>query len=284
MKKRKLISELKNLIKKINPFEILLGIIFLIVIFWLMVRTRATKEWIQVEVKVSPQYWWTGESYQVAPPFWLAESVKEGDQEYNSTNEPIVRVLSVEEFESTNVRPSRKDVYLTLDLLVNRHKKTNALQFKNKALEIGSLLNLHLANNYISGVVTFIEGISASREKKEVVIEGVIKDAWPWVAEAISLDNQMQDSRGNKIAQILDKKAEWAEKTVETADGRLVSSRDSLKRDIYIKAKLKVLEQGGNLYFYNSQKVTVGSIIWIFTPKIDLENIYITKVDEVPLQ
>ena len=282
MKKKKIIFEIKSLIKKITPVEVLLGIVFLLVLAWLMMRTRSSKEWVRVEVLVSPQYWWTGESYQTAPPFWLGESVQVNDQEYNSSNQPIARVTEIEEFEATSGRPSRKDVYLTLNLLVYRHKKTNALQFKNQSLEVGSLLNLHLGSNYISGVVIFIESVSPVKVRKEILIEGVLKDIWPWVAEAVSLNGQMKDSRGNQVAQILDKRIELAEKSVATSDGRLVVSRDPLKRDVYIRAKIKILEQAGNLYFYNSQKVGVGSIIWIFTPEVDLEKIYITNITELP--
>ncbi len=157
------------------------------------------------------------------------------------------------------------------------------LLFSNQRLKIIKHLDWHTLLFFV-GLFIFIESVSPVKVRKEIIIEGVIKDIWPWVAEAVSLNGQMKDSRGNQVAQILDKRIELAEKSVTTSDGRLVVSRDPLKRDVYIRAKIKILEQAGNLYFYNSQKVGVGSIIWIFTPEVDLEKIYITNITDLPCE
>jgi hypothetical protein len=274
--KKKFLNKINILIEQITAFDLLLAVVFLLILSWILLQTSSKKEWFLVEVKTPLQFW--GQSYESAPPFLLGESINIGDKEYDSGGGKIAEVLDKKEYESTSERPSRKEVYLTLNLKVDKNKKTSKLSFKNQALEVGSPIELHLTNTFIEGRVVFIENPAEKIEEKEILVNGIWQDAYPWVAEAISIKGEMKDTAGNIAAQILEKEIKLAEKTVETADGRLVIAWDPLKRDVNIKAKLKVRKQGNNLYFYNDQKIRIGGFIWIFLPGIDIEELNITGI------
>lgn len=272
-------KKLKQLMRNISIFEILLGVVFLMLLGWIMLQTRSKKEWVKVEVKIASPSWW--QAFYVSPPYWLGESVQIGDKEFDSRGKAVAEVLRVRVYEISTIedqQPTRKNFYLTLNLQVSKDKKTKKLKFKNQPLEVGTPIKFHLANTYVSGLITLVEGLSDERKIKEIVINGVRSDTFPWIAEAIQIGGKMRNEPENVIAEILEKRIELAKKTVKTWDGRLVVGRDPLKRDVYLKIKLLVKEKDENLYLYEDQKIKIGENIFIQLPEVDIGLISITDI------
>jgi len=279
VKKKKIVKEIKTLLSRITPFEFLLGFVLLTLCLWLVIVTRGKEEWVKAEVKISSDYWWA--TYDSAPPFWLGESIKVGDKEYNARGQAAVEVLEVkglersaewDEFQQT----ARKDFYLSLSLRANKNRRTGKLSFKNNPLEVGGPIELHLTNTYVNGLVVSFGHLSKTSEE-EVIVDGVWKEAYPWEAEAIPIGGQMKDGI-QTVAEILAKETVLAEKTVETDDGRLVVGRDPLARDVYLKIKLKVKKRDGVFYFHEDQKAKVGESIFVQLPGIDMKRIFVRKI------
>lgn len=278
-KRKQIFNKAKRLRKKIGIFEILVGFIILLILGFVMIQLRTKEQWVKAEVKISSSSWW--QAYYISPPYWLGESIEVGDREFDSQGQLVAEVLGIRAYELSNLQqqePTRKDFYLTLNLRVAKDRRTGKLKFKNQPLEIGSPIELHFTNTYVPGLVTFIEGISDKEKMKEVIIEGVWLNNYPWNAEAIPIGGKMEDGMGNVVAEILEKRIELAEKTVETAWGGLVVSRDPLKRDIYLKVKLKVRESGDNLYFLYDKKIKVGENLFIQLPGIDVKWLSAMKI------
>ncbi|MBU3956708.1 DUF4330 domain-containing protein [Patescibacteria group bacterium] len=278
-KTQQFLSKAKRLIKKIGVFELLIGFLILLVLILVMVQLRSKEQWVKAEVKISASSWW--QAYFTAPPYWLGESIKVGDKEFDPQGKVVAEVLSVRIHELSTLQhqePTRKDFYLTLNLRVSKDRRTGKLKFKNQPLEIGGPIELHLTNTYASGLVTFVEGVPDERETKGLIIKGVWANTVPWDAEAIPVGGRMMDGMGNVVAEILEKRIELAEKTVETWDGRLVTSRDPLKRDIYLKIKLLTKKQGENFYFHEDQKVKIGETLFIQLPGVDVDWISIMEI------
>lgn len=278
-KGKQIFSKAKRLLKTISLLEFLAGLAILLILGLVMIQTRSKKQWVKAEVKISSSSWW--QTYYTAPPYWLGESIKIGDKEFDSQGKVVAEVLEVRVHELSTFQlqePTRKDFYLTLNLQISKDRKTGKLKFKNQPLEIGGSVELHLTNTYVSGLVTFVEGIPDERETKELVIKGVWKNMFPRSAEAIPVGGKMEDGMGNIVAEILEKRIELAKKTVETWDGRLVASRDPLKRDVYLKIKLLAKKQGENLYFHEDQKIKIGENIFIQLPGIDVDWVSIMEI------
>lgn len=280
--KSKLLNKTKVLIRSISVLELLIALFILAALIYVVTQVKSNKQLVKVEVKISSSSWWNRSN--LPPPFWLGESIKVGDQEYNSSGTKVAEVLEVRAYELNSVNngggTTRKDFYLTLNLLVKKNKQTQKLGFKDKPLEIGAPIELNLSNTLVRGLVTFIEGTTDTNPTKEILIEGVWQDAQPWEAEVVHINGKMEDEFGNVTAIILDKKVELARKTVETADGRLVIGRDPLRRDVYLTIKLQVKKQGASLYFREDQKVKIGELLFIQLAQVDIKNLSIIKIIE----
>lgn len=274
------VTKSKRLFKKIGVFELLIGFLILLVLVFIMIQARSKKEWIKAEIKISSSAWW--QAYFTSPPFWLGESVKIGDSEFDSGGKKIAEVLDVKiyelslinEFEAT----TRKDFYLTLNLQVDRSKRTGKIKFKNQPLEIGSSIELHLTNTYIPGLIVNIEGVDEEKEMAELVVEGIWLNVFPWSAEAIPIGGEMKDGMDNVVAKILDKQIYLSDIFVTTDDGRVLLRKDPLKRDVVIKAKILVKKQGENFYFREDQKVKIGENLFFHFPGVDVKWVSIKKI------
>jgi hypothetical protein len=272
---RRHFAKIKRLRKRIRVFELVFGLLVLMVLGVVMILTRSQKEWVKIEMKISSSTWWQSSS----PPYWLGESVSVGDVELDNRGEKIAEVLSVKEYEQSveTEKTTRKDFYLTLNLQVAKDRQSGKLKYKNQPLEIGAPLELHLNNTYVSGLVVSVKGVTKSAERK-VIIEGVWLNTFPWTAEAIPIGGEMKNGMGQTIAKILDKKIDLADMAINTADGRVLVRKNPLKRDVWIKVLLTVKEQGENLYFREDQVIKIGRNVFIHLPGVDVEWISIQKI------
>lgn len=277
-KRKQVFIKTKRLIKKIGVFEILVGLLFLLVLIFVMIQTRSKKEWVKAEVKISSPSWW--QAYYTSPPFWLGESIKVGDKEFDSQGKIIAEVLEVKEYELTGKSGeiAREDFYLTLNLQASRNRKTGKLEFKYQPLEIGGPIELHLTDTYVYGLVTFIEGVPDERETKEIIVKGIWMNIFPWQAEVIPIGGKQEDGAGNVIAEILEKRIELSNMVVTTDDGRVLVRKNPTKRDVYITTRVLTKKQGGNLYFREDQKIKIGKNLFIQLPGIDVDYVSIMEI------
>jgi len=252
--------------QQIGLREVLLGFLFLLILGLIAFRFRSQEKWVRVETRIvstTPYMIYSGD----APPYWLTESVKVGDVEYDSQGKSIAEVVKVNKMEFGG---SSKDVYLTLNLRVSKNRRTGKLEFKYKPLEIGRPLELHLSNSYVYGLVTYVEGLEDSRVYKELIIDGAWFNVYPWMADAIPVGGKMTGESGEAIAEILEKRVELHSLTVFTDVGKPVIARDPQRRDVFLKIKIKVKEQGGITYFYEYKKARVGEGISIYLKEVDI--------------
>lgn len=271
----------KRLSRTIGPFELLSGLMVLITLVIVIIITRTKTQWLKVGVEVE----WPGYK-QDNPLYWFGESMQAGDFEFDPSGKKIAEITAVKKYELPGfndmyiypLAKTQTDYYLMLNLKISKNKKTDVIKFKNKPLEIGAPVEFHINNTYIPGLVIFIEGAKSEDIEREIIIEGVWLNNYEWNAKGILIGAEMDDGNGGVIAKILEKRIEISRKTVETDDGRLVIGHDPLKRDIYLKVKLKVRESEGNFYFLYDKKVKIGENLFIQSPGIDVKWLSIQKI------
>ncbi len=279
--KKKFTFKFKKLLTKINVFEILLVILVLLGLVFLMDRTRTSSQWTKVRVKVSSPSWWQGN--YIAPPYWLGDSLAVGDKDYDSQGRLAAEILNVQKYEFSIITlqdPTRRDVYLYLNMLVSENRKTGKMTFKNKTLEVGGPVELHFNGSLVGGLVTYIDGKNKKGVERELIIEGVWPNTYTWNADAITVGQQAKDEVGNIVAEVLDRRVELAARTAETAEGGLVAGRDPWRRDVYLKIKLKVLDMGNSFYYAYDKKVKIGEQLFIAFPNIDVKWFGVTGIFE----
>ncbi len=274
MNKAHLIRFFKKTIKRLTIFDYIsialaMGIVIILGLFFFR-----RVEWVEVEVKIAPDdFFWT----EREPPYWLANSINVGDQELDGLGRKVVEVLETRIYESAE---DKKDIYLKLRLRAVRDSRKQQYLFKSKPLEVGSPIKLRFSQVFLTGLVTYIEGIPDTRVWEDKVVEARIVEwfdvfpetlgALPWKAEAVKIGDQMKDTRGRMVAEVLEKTVKPAEKIVVTADGRVFVRRDPIKKDVTLVVKLKTFEQEGVNYYLDDVKVKVGSSIPLFLPEVDI--------------
>ena len=149
---------------------------------------------------------------------------------------------------------------------------------RDRPLGVGSPIELHLSNTYIPGIVVSLEGTFDEKETRELVIEGIWLNTFPWSAEAIPIGAEMRDGMGRVVAKILDKQIFLADMVITTDDGRVLVKKNPLKRDVTIKAKILVKKQGENFYFREDQKVKIGENLFFHLPGVDVRWLSVQKI------
>ncbi|MFH1970850.1 MAG: DUF4330 domain-containing protein [Patescibacteria group bacterium] len=276
------ITKYHNYLKKISPLTLLMIIATLtFVVFFATLMIRKS-EWIQVEVEISPPDWYQWYQGGIVPS-WLPDNINIGDEQYNAFNQKTGEILNIRNYEWSNSNSvnliTEKKTYVTLNLKVERDKKTNKIRYQQQPLEIGKPIDLTFNNTGFKALVTFIEGATDTRVWEEKIVEvKLFQDnqifpettgIFTWKADAIEIGDQMKDSAGNTLVEVLDKKVKPAEKIVTTSDGRVFVNYDPLKKDVYLTLKINALKQNGLFYHLGNQKIKVGAYIFIALPNID---------------
>jgi len=261
-------------LRRLTVFDWLTILVVLAGLTFLALFIFKEEKWIKVEVKISrPEWWWNAKP----PPYWLADTIQKGDKQHDSLGKKVAEVLDIKSYEWGE---ERKMTYLILNLKVEVEKRKKILKFNHRSLEIGKSIDLELSKTGMQALVTFIEGIPDTRIWEDKIVEVKVAHwsnifpetlgLFPWRAEAIKVGDQMKDSQGRVIAEVLSKKAAPAEKIVTTADGHVFVRQDPLKKDVTLMIKLKTFRQNGIDYYLHDIKLKVGSQILLALPEIDI--------------
>lgn len=237
---------------KLNKWGILNIILVLIIgvgLLFLFTNVAEQKdEFIEVEV--------TGDG---SVPSWLIDSINVGDKETTTIGKNIAEVVNKISYdEGTN-----KVFFLKLKLAVTKDTNKVSYRYKQKLLEIGSLIDFSLGNSRIKAYVTSIGNVESDQELYKIVKVKLFYRR-PYYADKIKIGDKVIELSSNKLqSEILSKKVELAETTSKTINGDLVTKYDPLFRDIILDMRLRVMIRGGLDYFANYQPLKIGNQIWI---------------------
>jgi hypothetical protein len=279
-----MLLNLRKLISKLTIFDWLAFLVVVAVLVFLGFYIFRKETWVTAEIRLTAKEWWVQRD---PSPQWLPDSVKVGDQELDNRGRKVAEVTGVRVYELWS---DRKDAYFTVRLRTVTSGSDKKIKFKNKPLEVGAPIELHLTNSLIQGLVVYVEGVPDKRKWEERIVEARVTTIYPWEAEAIQIGSKMKDGAGRIIAEVLEKKVEAAREIIVTSglhtdegerDRVTIVTTNPLKKDVTLKLKLLVSEAGGNWYFLDTQKAKVGEALWISLPEIDLKGAEILKfIDE----
>lgn len=271
--KRK-IKAISKFLRRLTVFDWLVVFVILLGLIFLALFIFKEERWIKVEVRVAPGEWWWGSE---KPPYWLTDMIKKGDEQYDSLGRKTAEILDIKSYEWGG---ERKIVYLTLNLRAEVDKRRKKLKFNHQPLEIGGPIDLELERVGVQGLVTFIEGVPDTRVWEEKIVEARVTHwseifpetlgMFPWRAEAIKIGDEMKDTQGRVVAEVLDKKVKPAEKIVVTEGGGVFIRQDPIKKDVILTIKLKTVKQEGVNYYLDNLKVKVGTTVLLALPEIDI--------------
>jgi hypothetical protein len=159
---------------------------------------------------------------------------------------------------------------LKLNLLVNSNKKQGTYRYKQKPLEVGSMIDVLVGNTKIYGSVTMIYDGKVDEVKKYKLVTVMLYQRKNWFAEAIKVGDKVESGFENKElqSQVISKKV--SPSPIDKNYYQLV--------DIELEMKLQVNERGGVDYFANYQPVKIGNLLYI---PMENYNLYEASVVEI---
>lgn len=259
--------------KKINL--ILIALIGVGIVSLLFKVAKQEDEFVVVDVLGSGKNGWWVESSQV--PSWLVDSIKNGSTELSFSGKKIAEVLGIQSYEEG----SNKIMNLTVRLKVISDKKRGTYRYKQKPLEVGSVIEMLLDNSRVYGSVVRIR--NEKNETKDWVYKKVkvkLYERRPWLAESIEVGDKVVDKTNGEIqSEILLKKVELSEVSIPTSRG-LVLARDPVLRDVEIDLRLLVNERVGVFYFANYQPVKIGNKLYIPMEDYNLYEAEVMSVED----
>src|SRR3989344_4595520 len=257
-------SWLTKKIKSLGVFDrivILIGVF--VVAFFGYVFFRKS-EFITVTVKIGEENvnyepWFFAENiFDVGRTrVWFAQLFNEGMKEADGLGRTMAELVSIRAYDT---RPSRKAVYLTVRVNAVYSRSSGNYTFKGRPLLVGSTIKLNLDNLFVEGLVTHIDGARDSREKVKLIVEARVKNETavypetsgtsPYIAEALTIGQEIKDSQNNIIIKIINKKVENAKRSVATSDGRMVIQTNPLRKDVYLTLEVNALKIANRYYIF----------------------------------
>lgn len=208
---------------------------------------------------------------------WFSQLFYAGMQEKDGLGITRAEVLRVHSY---NVSPNRKALYLTIKIRSVYNRSSGQYAFKGFPVLVGSTMRLYLNKLLVDGLVTNVEGIIDPRTKKSLIVETQILDESPvfpetygvkeHIANALHVNDKVNDSLGNTIVTIVDKKVENAKKVVSTSNGQLVLQRDPLKKDVYLTLQIEATVINDKYFMFDDVPILVGQTIPLNLPSVSV--------------
>lgn len=243
-----------------------IGIIGVLMLSLLVKISKQKDEYLTVDIQVTGSNGWQ-QGTVVQPPSWLVDTIKKGDKELSYSGKNLAEVVDIKSYQEGN----NKVAFLKLDLLVSSNKKQGTFRYKQKPLEIGSMIDVLVGNTRIYGSVTKIYNGNTAEVKKYKKIKIVLFQVQPWFADSIKIDDRMESGFDGKEIQ-----SEVLAKNIKLS--RIDKNLYGLV-DVELEMRLQVDEREGVDYFANYQPVKVGNWLYIPMKNYNLYNAQVMKIE-----
>jgi len=246
---------------------IIMGLIGLLIVALLIKVSKQKDEYLDVEVQVTGSNGWQ-QGTAVQPPSWLVDTIKKGDKELSYSGKNLAEVIDINGYQEGN----NKVTFLKLRLLINSNKKQGTFRYKQKPLEIGSMIDVLVGNTRIYGSVTRIYSEDMVEVKKYKKVKIVIFQMQSWFADSIKIGDKVESGFGSE-----DLQSEVLAKNTNLS--RIDKNLYGLV-DVELEMNLRVDEREGVAYFANYQPIKVGNLLYIPMKDYNLYSAQVMKVED----
>lgn len=247
-------NNVKPFITKFDIFVVLIALSALLALGVFIKLVLQKDTYITVELLATGGEWWWG----TPPPYyWNADPVEKGSIEYDVFKKPLVEILDVAKYDHDN----RKFMWIKARIKVRKNVLTNTYTFRQTQVQIGNMLNLAPNRITIFGHIVAIEGVGQLGQKKDLIVLAKMYSHYQWQADMIKIGDGVKNSKGEAIAEIIEKKVEPAEITTVNWLGDSLLRRDALMKDITLKIKMTVSNDGSQDFFMYYQPIQEGRAV-----------------------
>jgi len=272
--KKNFIVHIIHKIKKLTLLDwIVCAVLLGIFGFFLLNRFAKQEQWIDVRLKVSGDEWWWNPGY---PDNWYGLGLFKGQSSYNTMGKKIAEIQSIENYD---VGGPRRLIFIDLNVLATRNKKTQIYTFNYQTLQIGKPLDLTFGKYNLRGLVTYIGSNTISYGTTELEIK--LLSIYPWEANSYKEGIVMKDLAGNVVATITQ---------VNITDSQLLELRDqygklftipasnNVYKDVTLRVTLKTYRLNGVPYYIDGSAIKVGNHIGIEFEQTAIKNGVISRI------
>lgn len=272
-------------LKKVFRFAVnnyFISIFVAVIIFVIFVSTFklffSKKTYIYAKVKVGQGLWWANTS---KPSVWMVQALKKNEIETDLTGNPIAEVLEVRSYPWWN--SDQFETYVTLKLKVTGNKKTGKYTFKRSTIAVGSPIDLEFPSVQVSGTILELSEQLFKDKYVEKTISlikrnGYSKDA-PFTYEEIKLGDKFFDGT-DTVFEILNKQLNKNIITVSNNLNAQIYEREiETTQTIEVKAKIKLREKEGRLFYGEEYLVKLGKTLNVSTPNYAFTDYTVEKIE-----
>lgn len=280
---KKIYKNIKNRLKKLNPTEIIVTILFAVISIVFIKYFSSKITWKTVRIEVIKKNWTENyDPYGYKAPFWLSDKIKIGQNEIDKSGKIIATVTDIENYQRGS---EEVDLYLTVKIKTNYTKKTNSFYFKDNQIYLGSAVELNLDNNYLIGQIIDMDPPTSGYQTKQFLITAKARDIDTQTIENITLNDKMYNQTDNSvIAEITDINISFPNNNIyveKTSTNNFLSLAPNTKnKDVTIKFLITAQRISQNWYFAGHQNIKVGNNFYFYSPKINLYTMEIVNVEE----
>jgi len=249
----------------ISVFDAFIIIIMASLVIGIVKFYKREDQWrlIKIQLTDKSQHWLAG------TPYWMGENIQIGDLEKGSGGEIIAEVVDIDSFERGD---ETRDVYLILKVKGFYNFNKDKFIYKNRPIEIGAPIELHLNKVLITGLVINENFNEEEIESEWLKVKFKWMDVFPWQAEMFKPGLQMKTGNREKlIVEVLSVNSRLSEVAIETIYGNIRIAQNPLKRDVVLVFKLLAKKHGSEYFFAGHQKLKVGEPLWIYFPEVDID-------------
>lgn len=170
-----------------------------------------------------------------------------------------------------DIGPYNKAAFLEVQLKAVENKNTGGYEYNGKPLLIASNIKIEFPNLLVQGLILDVNNQNETKEKKELLLEAKLQSfdptfpetrgVEPYMEKSVTIGQKVMGVEGETLAEIIDKKSYPAEKITTNDRGEVRVQYDPIKKDVFLKLKVKVSEINGEYWFMDSIRLLVGESI-----------------------
>lgn len=280
------IKLIKNRLQTLSPIEIFIIITIVFLTVFVVKFFGRKKEFITIKVEVIKQNWLNNyDPYGYRAPFWISDRVKIGQTEKDKVGKTIATLIDLENYERGD---EEAELYLTLKIQATLDKRTGIYYFKDKAVNLGSTIDLNLSNIEIRGQIIDNNVPQGGYPTKYFKVTARARNLDPWVYQKIVpgikvYNRSTKETVGEIIGVNLEKSSLQEIKTDDT--GKYLTVAPEKNKDAIITLKLKTYQMDGKWFFTGHQDLKIdnyahSSSLYLYTDQLNLYGLEIQNIEE----
>ncbi|OGG11763.1 hypothetical protein A2Z00_05350 [Candidatus Gottesmanbacteria bacterium RBG_13_45_10] len=263
----------RSLRKRITNFDIffisVLGILFLGFIFFF----RRETTYVSLRLKVTDP---NVQFINTQPFDEYSSSFVAGDKEVNELGQTVSEIVSVDTYKTD---PIKQVTYVNMRTKAVYNPRKQQYTVKGKPVAFGQSINFTLSKIKFEGTIVDFPGFMKNRTIQKKILRAQFRDpkreysdtygVAPYIADAVKVGDEVKDSQGNVIIEVLEVESVPAKRTI-VSNNASITIVDQELRDVYYTLEVSVFSVGGRLYMFDFIPVYISQIIPLNFPHISV--------------